>query len=71
MTVSCFERVQNGTHLRWDLNEVNTRREKIMRAAFIEVLEMHLERKVSMRNAATVLAIQRVASATELRGLYP
>lgn len=71
VTVSYFEWVQNETHLQWDLAEVNNRLEKVMRTAFTEVLEIHLESKVSMRTAAHMLAIQRVVEATRLRGLYP
>ena len=71
VTVSYFEWVQNETHLQWDLAEVNMRLEKVMRTAFTEVLEIHLESKVSMRTAAHMLAIQRVVEATRLRGLYP
>jgi glutamate dehydrogenase/leucine dehydrogenase len=71
VTVSYFEWVQNEQHLRWDLNEVNTRLAKVMQTAFNEVLEIHLERKVSMRTAANMLAINRVMEATKIRGLYP
>ncbi|MGQ9633689.1 MAG: Glu/Leu/Phe/Val family dehydrogenase [Bryobacteraceae bacterium] len=71
VTVSYFEWVQNETHLQWDLAEVNMRLEKVMRTAFTEVLEIHLEHKVSMRTAAHMLAIQRVVEATRMRGLYP
>jgi len=35
------------------------------------VLSLHLERKVSMRLAANMLGIGRVAEATAVRGLYP
>jgi glutamate dehydrogenase/leucine dehydrogenase len=55
----------------WDLQEVNSRLQTIMQRSFIPVLDVHLERKVSMRTAATMLAIQRVVEATKTRGLYP
>jgi len=71
VTVSYFEWVQNETHMTWDLAEVNMRLERVMKAAFNEVLEMHLESRASMRTAAHMLAIQRVVEATRLRGLYP
>ena len=45
--------------------------EKIMKKAFDEVLKIHLDRKVSMRMAAYMLGISRVAEAVKLRGLYP
>ena len=42
-----------------------------MKTAFSEVLQIHRERKVSMRTAANMLGIGRVVEATKLRGLYP
>ncbi len=71
VTVSYFEWVQNEQHLRWDLAEVNGRLETVMKRAFSQVLDIHLERKVRMRTAANILAINRVVEATRLRGLYP
>jgi len=71
VTVSYFEWVQNEQHLHWDLNEVNNRLEKVMKRSFDEVMEVHVERKVSMRIAANMRAITRVVEATKLRGLYP
>ncbi len=71
VTVSYFEWVQNEQHLSWDLNEVNTRLECVMRRAFNEVLEARERYRTSMRTAANILAIGRVVEATRLRGLYP
>ncbi len=71
VTVSYFEWVQNEQHLRWELSEVNTRLEKIMKHAVEQVLEVQQQRKTSPRLAANMLAIQRVVEATTTRGLYP
>jgi glutamate dehydrogenase/leucine dehydrogenase len=71
VTVSYFEWVQNEQHLSWDLQEVNARLETIIERSFSQVLDTHLERRVSMRTAANMLAIQRVVEATKTRGLYP
>ncbi len=71
VTVSYFEWVQNEQHLRWDLEDVNRRLAGVMQTAFNEVLEIHLERKVTMRTAANMLGIRRVVEATRVRGLYP
>ncbi len=71
VTVSYFEWVQNEQHLMWDVNDVNTRLERVMKSSFNEVLEIHSMRHVPMRLAANMLAIQRVVEATRLRGLYP
>ena len=42
-----------------------------MMRAFDNVLRVHLEKKINMRTAAYVLAIDKVAQATTLRGIYP
>jgi glutamate dehydrogenase/leucine dehydrogenase len=71
VTVSYFEWVQDENHLFWDENDVNLRLEKVMRRAFNDVLKLHLDRKVSMRLAANMLGVSRVAEACRIRGLYP
>ena len=71
VTVSYFEWVQDENHLFWDEQDVNSRLEKVMTRAFNDVLKIHLERKVSMRLAANMLGISRVADANRIRGLYP
>jgi glutamate dehydrogenase/leucine dehydrogenase len=71
VTVSYFEWVQDENHLFWDEQDVNSRLEKVMTRAFNDVLKIHLERKVSMRLAANMLGVSRVADANRIRGLYP
>jgi glutamate dehydrogenase/leucine dehydrogenase len=71
VTVSYFEWVQNEQHLFWAAQDVYNRLEHVMHAAFAEVLKNKLERKVSMRTAANMLGIGRVAEAVKLRGLFP
>jgi glutamate dehydrogenase/leucine dehydrogenase len=71
VTVSYFEWVQDEQHLFWEAQDVYNRLEKVMKNSFGEVLRIHLDRKVSMRTAANMLGISRVAEATLLRGLYP
>jgi glutamate dehydrogenase/leucine dehydrogenase len=71
VTVSYFEWVQDEQHLFWEAQDVYNRLERVMKSSFAEVLQIHLERKVSMRTAANMLGIGRVAEATTLRGLYP
>jgi len=70
VTVSYFEWVQNEQHLEWELHEVHERLERTIKRAFSEVLDLHRQRKVSMRLAANMLGIGRVAEATAVRGLY-
>jgi glutamate dehydrogenase/leucine dehydrogenase len=71
VTVSYFEWVQDEQHLFWEAQDVYNRLERVMKTSFAEVLKIHLEHKVSMRTAANMLGIGRVAEATKLRGLYP
>jgi len=42
-----------------------------MKSAFNDVVKIRTERRVSMRAAANMLGIGRVAEAVKLRGLYP
>jgi glutamate dehydrogenase (NAD(P)+) len=71
VTVSYFEWVQDIQSYYWDEDEVNERLRKIMERAYVDVLSLSEERKVTMREAATVLGVTRVAEAHKTRGLYP
>ncbi len=71
VTVSYFEWVQNLQELIWSEEEVLDRLTRIMQRSFREVLEISLSKRISMRTAALVLGIGRVAEATRLRGIYP
>ncbi|MFI5199237.1 MAG: Glu/Leu/Phe/Val dehydrogenase [Candidatus Limnocylindrales bacterium] len=71
VTVSYFEWVQDLNRDFWDETEVNHKLKGIMEKAFRDVLAMSLRENVNMRTAAYLLAVQRVADATAMRGLYP
>ena len=71
VTVSYFEWVQDLQELFWDVEEVNRKMEKIMGKAFDDVYRSAQEYKVDMRTGAYILAIDRVAKATESRGIWP
>jgi glutamate dehydrogenase (NAD(P)+) len=71
VTVSYFEWVQGLQNFFWTEEEVNQNLEKIMVKAFQDVLAISQRREVNMRIAAYILAIDRVATATLLRGIYP
>jgi glutamate dehydrogenase (NAD(P)+) len=71
VTVSYFEWVQDLNRDFWDEAEVNQKLKGIMVKAFKDVLVMSLREGVNMRTAAYLLAVQRVADATAMRGLYP
>ncbi|MFZ5858587.1 MAG: Glu/Leu/Phe/Val family dehydrogenase [Chloroflexota bacterium] len=68
VTCSYFEQVQNDMNFYWSKEEVLTRLDEKMTAAFYGVLDMAKEKKVYMRDAAYMVAISRVVKAMELRG---
>ena len=71
VTVSYFEWVQGLQAYFWTEREVNLKLRDIMQKAFDNVYHISEERKVTMRKAAYMLAVERVAEATRVRGLYP
>ena len=71
VTASYFEWVQDIQAYFWTEDEVNARLRRIMEEAYVGVLEMAEDRKVTMRQAATILGVSRVAEAHTTRGLYP
>jgi glutamate dehydrogenase (NAD(P)+) len=70
VTVSYFEWVQNRAGYAWTETVVNERLEETMVRSFREVHELSRTRQVSMRTAAYMLAMSRVAAVHELRGVY-
>ena len=71
VAVSYFEWVQDIQAYFWTEDEVNARLRRVVEEAYIHVLEMAEERKVTMRQAATILGVSRVAEAHTTRGLFP
>ncbi len=69
VTVSYFEWVQNIQQFAWDEGRVRAELERHMRGAFAELAAKVRSKKIDFRTAAFVLAIERVARATELRGI--
>ena len=70
VTVSYFEWVQNRAGYAWSESVVNERLEETMVRSFRDVLELAQSRHVSMRTAAYMLAMRRVATVHELRGVH-
>ncbi|MFN2484285.1 MAG: Glu/Leu/Phe/Val dehydrogenase [Candidatus Limnocylindria bacterium] len=71
VTVSYFEWVQDMQSFFWSEDRINESLKEIMDRAFAAVLAMSRREAVDMRMAAYMLAVDRVAEATRLRGLYP
>jgi glutamate dehydrogenase (NAD(P)+) len=71
VTVSYFEWVQDLNRDHWSEQVVNEKLKEIMVRAFTSVLAIARREQCDMRTAAYLLAVQRVADAMEMRGLYP
>jgi glutamate dehydrogenase/leucine dehydrogenase len=70
VTVSYFEWVQNRLGYKWTAERVNRRSDRIMKDAFDNVYRVATEYKVSMRIAAYMVAIDKVAKTYKFRGGY-
>jgi glutamate dehydrogenase (NAD(P)+) len=68
VTASYFEQVQSNMNYYWGKDEVLGKLDVKMTAAFIAVHEMAEREKLSMRDAAYVIGITRVAEACRERG---
>jgi glutamate dehydrogenase (NAD(P)+) len=71
VTVSYFEWVQDLQENFWEEDEINARLKQKMTRAFRETHEQATRHNVHMRTGAYAVAVNRVAEATKLRGLYP
>jgi glutamate dehydrogenase (NAD(P)+) len=68
VTVSYFESVQNDMNFYWEKDEVLTKLDTKMTRAFNSVYDLFEREKVFMRDAAYMVAINRVVKAMQLRG---
>ncbi|GGI07017.1 glutamate dehydrogenase [Egicoccus halophilus] len=78
VTVSYFEWVQNSQDLRWELEDVNRRLDTKLQTAYQQCRRFQAERageakawggdRLTLREAAFALAVERVAEAATLRG---
>ena len=70
VTVSYFEWVQDRQGFFWNEKLVNDRLQEIMDDSFDSVVQYALKHQVNNRTAAYMLALDRVANAIRLRGIY-
>lgn len=68
VTVSYFEWVQNLQNYYWTEEEVNAKLERNMVESFNKIYDMQVKHGVTMRTAAFMVAIDRVAQAMRVRG---
>ncbi|MEO1992224.1 MAG: Glu/Leu/Phe/Val dehydrogenase dimerization domain-containing protein [Pirellulales bacterium] len=69
VTVSWFEWVQNRQHYQWGVNRVRQELDRILGEAFEQVWQLSSSRHVSLRTAAYMLGVGRVAQAAVLGGI--
>jgi glutamate dehydrogenase (NAD(P)+) len=69
VTVSYFEWVQNRQYYQWSLDRVRQELDKTLSTAFEQTWNLARERNVSLRTAAFMLGIDRVARAATLGGI--
>ncbi|MBV8302530.1 MAG: Glu/Leu/Phe/Val dehydrogenase [Candidatus Dormibacteraeota bacterium] len=69
--VSYFEWVQDLQAYFWAAGEVNARLKEVMVRSYEHVRARAQELDVTMRSAAYQIAVERVAAASEVRGIYP
>jgi glutamate dehydrogenase (NAD(P)+) len=70
VTVSYFEWVQDRMGFFWTLNRVNTRLERMMQEAFVNVYKTAEKYDTTLRIGAYILAIDKVAKTLKIRGIY-
>jgi glutamate dehydrogenase (NAD(P)+) len=71
VAVSYFEWVQDLQAYFWSEDEVNDRLKVLMEEAYAQVSQLAQDEKLSLRTAAQVIGVGRVADAHRTRGLYP
>ena len=69
--VSYFEYIQDIHAYFWDLERINQELKRVLLSAFEDVYQLSQEKNISLRMAAYILAVSRVAEAIKLRGFYP
>jgi len=69
--VSYFEWVQGIQSFFWDLQEVNANLKKLILKSFQEVWDMGQKEVTSLRSAAYMLSLKKVATSLDQRGIFP
>jgi len=71
VVVSYFEWVQSINSFFWDEDEVNRNLKNVIVKSFDSVWKIAQQEKTDLRNAAMMIAVSRVATAVEERGIFP
>jgi len=68
VTVSYLEQVQNAHNYYWPISQVHKQLDQRMSTAFQSLWDLSQQRKISVRDAAYQISVERVAKACEIRG---
>jgi glutamate dehydrogenase (NAD(P)+) len=71
VTVSYFEWVQDLQQFMWSEKQVNEKLQELMLGAFKKVRKRSRERKITMRQSALSIGVEKVALEKAKRGLFP
>ncbi len=71
VTVSYYEWVQDQYSFFWSEKQINDTLEQTIQSAFKDVLEKAQNFETDLRTGAYILAVERVAEATSVRGIFP
>ncbi|MBN1222891.1 MAG: Glu/Leu/Phe/Val dehydrogenase [Candidatus Aminicenantes bacterium] len=71
VVVSYFEWLQNKRSEFWDLDEIDSKLHKVMISAYDRVRETAQKHRVDNRTAAQILAVSRLETVYQERGIYP
>ena len=71
VVASYFEWAQDMQGFMWEPELFQQRLEKFMHEAFNHIWSRHKELNLTLRDTAIVAGVERIAEATELRGLFP
>jgi glutamate dehydrogenase (NAD(P)+) len=71
VVASYFEWAQDMQGFMWETELFQQRLEKFMHEAFNHIWSRHKELDLTLRDTAIVAGVERIAEATELRGLFP
>lgn len=68
VTVSYFEWVQNLTRDYWNLETVEKRLDEVMEKSFEDIFDLAEQKKITLRQAAYAIALERIYKSVKLRG---
>jgi glutamate dehydrogenase (NAD(P)+) len=69
VTVSYFEWLQNSLYEHWKIEQVNERLEEILTKSYTEVVQVAKEHAVTLRDAAYIIAVKKVAAVEKAKSL--